>query len=458
MLAVNFAESTHVKADPSDRGPEFRNALDSIEQSVNEEPKSARRRSTEKSTSNRRTEEALERKRERREQDHDSLAARRKERQQAGSRTEQSDREERPAEQGEQSTHEQQGSANQQAAESKAPKQQINESSGGGFGSDPPVLEFAKAGGSGGTGQVRQGEQRKETQSQVNPGPLAFEQHAGLKGLAQGPQTNQSLIQQGGPLAAAQQPGTSQTAQSGAELAALQEGIEFPEDSSEALETTALSELTALDDEAVLRQRTEPLAGTRLGETAQRSRTQGEGQSLQSQTSSAQANDATNRSSSNPGSRSGLEAAQRGPASAEAWSEPEPLPGSVKLRGIKGARLRVATEDGQQINARLDLNDEQVDVRLAAPEGSSQLAEQRVSELRQALANHGMELGEFDVSTSSEQNAETAANEDSEPGRSSEDGQQHNNQALDRWGRPIHSEPRRGSACDGRGSLLDLHL
>jgi flagellar hook-length control protein FliK len=74
----------------------------------------------------------------------------------------------------------------------------------------------------------------------------------------------------------------------------------------------------------------------------------------------------------------------------------------------------VPTDDGEVISARLNVHDEQVDIRLTAPEGSSQLAEQRASELRQALSSHGMELGEFDVSTSDGQSPEMASGEESD--------------------------------------------
>jgi flagellar hook-length control protein FliK len=115
-------------------------------------------------------------------------------------------------------------------------------------------------------------------------------------------------------------------------------------------------------------------------------------------------------------------------------------------------------EDGQLITARLDVNAEQVDVRLAAPEGSSQLAEQRASELRQALASHGMELGEFDVSTSNGQRSETESSGDRRESSSGERNSTSPDAEVDRWGRPVGTENARGSAADGRGALLDLRL
>jgi flagellar hook-length control protein FliK len=179
--------------------------------------------------------------------------------------------------------------------------------------------------------------------------------------------------------------------------------------------------------------------------------------------SSAQASGVQSGASASKGltssaNRAGLDGSQQPAPTLDPFNEPEPLPGSVRLRGLRGARINVPTDDGEVISARLNVHDEQVDIRLTAPEGSSQLAEQRASELRQALSSHGMELGEFDVSTSDGQSPEMASGEESGDSSSGESNSTSGDAAVDPWGRPVGTETQRGSAADGRGALLDLRL
>jgi len=184
------------------------------------------------------------------------------------------------------------------------------------------------------------------------------------------------------------------------------------------------------------------------------------GQGTQVQAGASGTLDAGLRGLGGGANRAGLEAGHQAGATPDLYQDPEPLPGSVRLRGLRGARLSVPTEDGQTIHARVDLTDEQVDIRLSAPEGSAEQAARRTSELRQALASQGLELGEFDVSTSEHGRADNNS-EGAEQGNGNSSGNDSNNQqapAVDPWGRPIGTETARGSAADGRGSLLDLRL
>jgi len=193
-------------------------------------------------------------------------------------------------------------------------------------------------------------------------------------------------------------------------------------------------------------------------EPTARATSSGDSSNAPTQASAGQSSGPASRGLASSANGAGLDGSQQPSPTLDPFNEPEPLPGSVRLRGLRGARINVPTGDGEVISARLNVNEEQVDIRLSAPEGSSQLAEQRASELRQALSSHGMELGEFDVSTSNGQSAETASGENSGDSSSGEGNSTSGDGAVDPWGRPVGTETQRGSAADGRGALLDLRL
>jgi len=102
----------------------------------------------------------------------------------------------------------------------------------------------------------------------------------------------------------------------------------------------------------------------------------------------------------------GLESVDRGAA------EQDPLEGSVKINGVRGARIAVPMDDGTMLRGRLDLVDDALDVAIRASEDMGLRADQRVGELREALAEHGIDLGEFDVSADADQNEATGEGED----------------------------------------------
>ncbi|MCP4869510.1 MAG: hypothetical protein GY898_12420 [Proteobacteria bacterium] len=81
----------------------------------------------------------------------------------------------------------------------------------------------------------------------------------------------------------------------------------------------------------------------------------------------------------------------------------EPLKGSVRLASVRGARVVVPMEDGSAVRARVDVVDDAVDVALRASPETGLAADQRVGELREALARQGLELRNFDVSADSGQ-------------------------------------------------------
>lgn len=87
--------------------------------------------------------------------------------------------------------------------------------------------------------------------------------------------------------------------------------------------------------------------------------------------------------------------------------EPEPLPGAVRLRGVRAARISVPMDDGTTLRARVDVRDEAVEVTLRGSQQVGLLAERRVSDLRGALADRGMLLASFDVAADSERGAGT---------------------------------------------------
>jgi hypothetical protein len=108
-------------------------------------------------------------------------------------------------------------------------------------------------------------------------------------------------------------------------------------------------------------------------------------------------------------------------------AEQDPLQGSVKLNGIRGARVAVAMGDGSVVRARVDLVDDSLDVALRASEEVGLRADQRVGELREALADKGIDLGEFDVSADAGENeaagdGEESAEAGSNDGKSEGDG------------------------------------
>jgi len=69
-------------------------------------------------------------------------------------------------------------------------------------------------------------------------------------------------------------------------------------------------------------------------------------------------------------------------------------------------------DDGTMLRGRLDLVDDALDVAIRASEDMGLRADQRVGELREALAEHGIDLGEFDVSADADQNEATGEGED----------------------------------------------
>jgi hypothetical protein len=90
---------------------------------------------------------------------------------------------------------------------------------------------------------------------------------------------------------------------------------------------------------------------------------------------------------------SGLES----PAEAGVPAEAEPLEGSVRLSGLRTARVVVPMDDGSVVRARINVRDDVVDVALRASAETGLAADQRVGELREALARQGLELRNFDV-------------------------------------------------------------
>ena len=103
-------------------------------------------------------------------------------------------------------------------------------------------------------------------------------------------------------------------------------------------------------------------------------------------------------------------------------TDPEPLPGSVRLDGVRAARVTVPLDDGSVVRARLDVSDDVVDVALRASSETGLSAEQRVGELRQALAEHGLRLGEFEVTADAQQEDGSSGSSTGDPaGRDSEE-------------------------------------
>lgn len=104
-------------------------------------------------------------------------------------------------------------------------------------------------------------------------------------------------------------------------------------------------------------------------------------------------------------------------------AEQDALEGSVKVSGVRGARIAVPMDDGSMLRGRLDLVDDSLDVAIRASEEMGLRADQRVGELREALADHGIDLGEFDVSSDADENeaagdGDEAAGDEASEGRS----------------------------------------
>jgi hypothetical protein len=349
--------------------------------------------------------------------------------------------------------------------------QETTGSSGGGFGSDPPVSELSEAGGSVRTvtnpGLPLAGPPRgveAPLPAATQPRATAATEPASASSLpvtgdpavvalpVGRPTADGSRIAGGGALGPAE-PAPSPTAanpvsaEGQAQLAADDAPLPPAPDKGAA-------ELSRPAGEAEFKlPGTAREGGTNSGQSSG-------GQSTQGQAGASATLDGGLRGLGGGANRGGLDGGHQPGAMPELYQDPEPLPGSVKLRGLRGARLTVPTEDGQTIRARVDLRDEQVDVRLAAPEGTAEQAARRTSELRQALASQGLELGEFEVSTSEHGRADNDSDgkDQGSPDSSGSDPSEQQAPAVDPWGRPIGTENARGSAADGRGSLLDLRL
>ena len=142
-------------------------------------------------------------------------------------------------------------------------------------------------------------------------------------------------------------------------------------------------------------------------------------------------------------------------------SEPEPLPGSVRLRGIRGARIAVPLEDGTTVRARVDVRDDTVDVSLRGSRETGLVADQRVGELREALADRGLQLGDFEFTADPEQHGARGGARERTDGEAGD--------AQRREARSQHDQPRNGDERptrgpyatideEGRGGLLNRRL
>lgn len=101
--------------------------------------------------------------------------------------------------------------------------------------------------------------------------------------------------------------------------------------------------------------------------------------------------------------------------------EQDPLEGSVKINGVRGARIAVPMDDGTMLRGRLDLVDDALDVAIRASEDMGLRADQRVGELREALAEQGIDLGEFDVSADEGENEAAGDGETANSDQAAED-------------------------------------
>ena len=142
--------------------------------------------------------------------------------------------------------------------------------------------------------------------------------------------------------------------------------------------------------------------------------------------------------------------------------EQDPLAGSVKINGIRGARLTVPMTDGSLVRARVNLVDESVDIAIRASEETGLRAEQRAGELRQALAEHGIDLGEFDVESSEPEESESAEGDEAADA-SARDGEESAEAQADRASDPPDELGTSGSGYGygddgGPGSLITRRL
>ncbi len=78
-------------------------------------------------------------------------------------------------------------------------------------------------------------------------------------------------------------------------------------------------------------------------------------------------------------------------------NDAEPLPGSVRLNGVRAARVAVDLGDGQVVRGQVDVADGEVDVRLHASDDAALEARRRSGELKEALDQKGLKLGRFTV-------------------------------------------------------------
>jgi len=150
-----------------------------------------------------------------------------------------------------------------------------------------------------------------------------------------------------------------------------------------------------------------------------------------------------------------------GAGSTGPMAEPEPMPGSVHLSGIRGARVVVPLEDGATMRARVDVVDEQVDVRLVSSGDGALLAERRESDLRDGLAQKGLQLGEFEVSTSESDDSraddQLGAEQERRESRSTSRRGRGSNHRSEPAQESSDGSPRH-SSDDGNGNLLNLRL
>ncbi len=496
-VAVPFADSPRREQNSPAQGAAFRSALESVgrdgEESFSDARSQHQLQGDEKRTNARFDEQRSARREERHARRADAQEARREERletRRADEKTRQRDREaetrrekaaaerrvEKKRARREDEGHQASSSSRadkrdgvEQAEpvgelESTAIDQATQESSRGGFGSDPPVSEFAEAGGSGRSGlgiaSASGGVGDQTSRSSADPKKTAQPGQASLNsgssplvpGLAKQAMSGSVTSADASNVAASASGVTADASLMGA-LAASTElegdalGDELSPTLIDSMDSEELLPMASKLEKTLSKVAAEPLLRSNTGDAS----------TSQNQTTGARSVETGPRGLSGGSNRAGLDGSQQPKPAVDPFVEPEPLPGSVRLRGVRGARINVPTDDGQVISARLDVHEEQVDVRLAAPEGSSQLAEQRASELRRALSSHGMELGEFDVSTSEDQRSETTSGGDRGENPSGE-AKSMNGVEVDPWGRPVGVETSRGSAADGRGALLDLRL
>ena len=141
--------------------------------------------------------------------------------------------------------------------------------------------------------------------------------------------------------------------------------------------------------------------------------------------------------------------------------EQDPVEGSVKLNGVRGARLAVAMDDGSVVRARLDLVDNAVDVAIRASDDVGLRADQRVSELREALAEKGIDLGEFDVQADANENDAAGAESGDAQAREGEGGENGESEPRDLEAELEELRTENGFGYydeGGRGALLNRRL